>query len=155
MTTRATIELEKGEFVSLLKRLKFFQAITSHISKRNSLQELPDEKFLVSEKLLEVEAASLLLYNKDKNDFYFHTISGGTRTSLNSKPLNIAGEISGNYFSVMKVDEDTTLFFAGDVSGKSISAAFIIPLLFSFLKIYLLLVGAILTLWNLYSLSIN
>lgn len=273
MATRATIELDKGEYVSLLKRLKFFQTITRNISERKPLQELLDEIIFASKKLLDVETASLLLYNKDENDLYFHTISGGTGRSLKSKPLKIgegiggwvaekresliiddcyndprfnkyfdistgfhtknmvcvpminkndlvgviqvinkkndfkfskedlqlfkalaaqcavaidnarlieieikaeqtkyemetawkiqqrflpeklpqvnnvdmciklksAKEIGGDYSNVIMVDEDTTLFFVGDVSGKSIPAALIVSTLYSFLKFYFII----------------
>lgn len=273
MTTRATVELNKSEYVSLLKRIKFFQTITRDISERKPLQILLDEIISASKKLLDAEAASLLLYNSDQNDLYFHTISGGTGTSLKSKPLKIgegiggwvaekkesliihdcykdprfnkefdistgfhtknmvcvpminkqnlvgiiqvinkknnskftkedlqlfealaaqcavaidnarlieieikaeqtkyemetawkiqqkflpeklphvnnvdvciklksAKEIGGDYFDVVKVDEDTTLFFIGDVSGKSIPAALIVSTLYSFLKFYFII----------------
>ena len=73
MATRATIELNKGEYVSLLKRLKFFQTITRDISERKPLQELLNEIILASKKLLETEAASLLLYNKDLKTCFLQT----------------------------------------------------------------------------------
>ncbi len=273
MATRATIELNKGEYVSLLRRLKFFQTITRDISERKPLQELLDEIIAASKKLLEADAASLLLYNKVDDDLYFHTISGGTGTSLKSKPLKVgegiggwvaqkresliiddcytdprfnkefdistgfhtrnmvcvpminknnlvgiiqvinkksglnfgredlqlfealaaqcavaidnarlieieikaeqtkyeletafkiqqrflpeilpyvnnvdlciklksAKEIGGDYFNVIEVDGETTLFFVGDVSGKSIPAALIVSTLYSFLKFYFII----------------
>lgn len=273
MATKATVELDKGEYVSLLKRLKFFQIISRDISERKPLQELLDEIISASKKLLDAEAASLLLYNKDEDNLYFHTISGGKSSSLKSRPLKIgegiggwvarhresiiindcykdsrfnkdfdkstgfhtrnmvcapminkgnlvgiiqvinkkneinfskedmqlfevlaaqcavaidnarlieieikseqikyemetawkiqqrflpetlphvnnvemciklksAKEIGGDYFNVLKVDESTTLFFVGDVSGKSIPAALIVSTLYSFLNFYFII----------------
>jgi sigma-B regulation protein RsbU (phosphoserine phosphatase) len=95
MALRSTIELEKSEYLSLLKRLKFSQSITRNISLRKPLQELLDEIIDSSKKLLDTEAASLLLYNKEENNLYFHTISGGSGASLKSKPLKLGEGIGG------------------------------------------------------------
>lgn len=95
MTTKATIELDKSEYVSLLERIKFFQTITREISARKPLQELLDEIILASKKLLDTEAASLLLFNKSEAELYFHTISGGTSAQLKSKPLKVGEGIGG------------------------------------------------------------
>ncbi len=50
--------------------------------------------------------------------------------------LKPAKEIGGDYFNVIKIDEDNFLFFIADVSGKSISAALIVSTLYSFLQFY-------------------
>jgi sigma-B regulation protein RsbU (phosphoserine phosphatase) len=273
MGVRSTIELTKGEYTSLLKKLKFFQSITRDISEKKPLQILLDEIILSSKKLLDTEAASLLLFNKSENSLFFHTVSGGTGKALKSKPVKIgdgiagwvalrrepliindcyndprfnkefdrssgfqtrnivcvpminkedlvgvievinknnrdeftkedlelfgalavhcavaienarlaeieikaeqtrsemntawkiqqnflpqhipsvgnmeisiklksAKEIGGDYFNVIRVNEAVTLFFVGDVSGKSIPAALIVSALFSFLKIYFII----------------
>ncbi len=95
MTNKSTIELSRGEYNSLLKRIKFFQSVTHNIAERKPLQNLLDEIIVSTKKLLETEAASLLLFNKHENNLYFHTISGGTVKSLKSKPVKIGGGIAG------------------------------------------------------------
>jgi len=273
MATKSTIELDKTEYLSLLKRLKFFQTIIQDISVHKPLQVLLDEIIAASKKLLDAEAASLLLYNKEESRLYFHTVAGGTGSSIKSKALNLgeglggwvaekkeplvindcysdsrfnqsfdrstgfhtrnmicvpminkeqlvgviqvinkkndlpfskedlqlfealaiqcavaienarlieielqseqtkhemetawkiqqrflpqripsvkgvdvciklkpAKEIGGDYFNVIKIDDENTLFFLGDVSGKSISAALIVSTLYSFLQLYFII----------------
>lgn len=95
MTTRPTIELDKHDYVSLLKRLKFFQKIIHEISARKPLQELLDQIISSSKKLLDSEAASLLLYSKAENVLYFHTLVGGTASSLKSKSVKPGEGIAG------------------------------------------------------------
>jgi len=270
MAVRSRVELDKSEYLSLLKRIKFFQTIIHDISARKPLHELLDQIISSSKKLLDTEAASLLLYDKGASTLFFHTISGGTGASLKSRPLKIgegiggwvakkkesliindcysdprfnkdfdkstgfktrnmicvpmidkhdligiiqainkkngekfntedlhlfealgaqcavaienarlieieikaeqtkhemetawqiqqrflpekiptvkdvdisiklkpAKEIGGDYFNVIRIDNDTTLFFVADVSGKSIPAALIVSTLYSFLKFY-------------------
>lgn len=96
MATKSTIELDKSEFVSLLNRLKFFQTVIQDITSRKPLQELLDQIISSSKKLLNTDAASLLLFNKEEKILYFHTIAGGTASSLKSKPLMIGEGIGGS-----------------------------------------------------------
>ncbi|MDP2039251.1 MAG: GAF domain-containing protein, partial [Ignavibacteria bacterium] len=270
MGSKTTIELDKHDYISLLKRIKFFQNTVRELTERKPLQKLLDQIIFASKKLLDVEAASLLLFNKEENHLYFHTLAGGTESSLKSKKIaageGIAGwvakkresliindcysdsrfnkdfdistgfktknmicvpmiqkddfvgviqvinkkndstfskedlelfealaaqcavaienarlidveikseqtkhemetawkiqshflphklpklnnvemsirlkpakEIGGDYFNVIKINEDTTLFFVADVSGKSVPAALIVSTIYSFLQIY-------------------
>jgi sigma-B regulation protein RsbU (phosphoserine phosphatase) len=53
--------------------------------------------------------------------------------------LKPAKEIGGDYFNVIKIDDDKTLFFVADVTGKSIPAALIVSTLYSFLQFFILL----------------
>ena len=50
--------------------------------------------------------------------------------------LKPAKEIGGDYFNVIKIDDENFLFFVADVSGKSISAALIVSTVYSFLQFY-------------------
>lgn len=95
MTARSTVELDKLEYLSLLKRIKFFQTIIHEISARKPLHELLDQIISSSKKLLDTEAASLLLYDKNESALYFHTISGGKGASLKTKPLKLGEGIGG------------------------------------------------------------
>ena len=95
MANKSTVELDKLGYVSLLKRLKFFQTIIHEISERKELQELLDQIILSSRKLLDAEASSLLLFNKDENVLAFHTITGGAADSLKSKIVKIGDGIAG------------------------------------------------------------
>jgi sigma-B regulation protein RsbU (phosphoserine phosphatase) len=56
--------------------------------------------------------------------------------SIKLKP---AKEIGGDYFNVIKIDENNTLFFIADVSGKSVPAALIVSTLYSFLQFYFII----------------
>ena len=270
MGSKTTIELDKHDYISLLKRIKFFQNTVRELTERKPLQKLLDQIIFASKKLLDAEAASLLLFNKEESYLYFHTLAGGMESSLKSKKIaageGIAGwvakkresliindcysdsrfnkdfdistgfktknmicvpmiqkddfvgviqvinkkndstfskedlelfealaaqcavaienarlidvemkseqtkhemetawkiqshflphklpklnnvemsirlkpakEIGGDYFNVIKINEDTTLFFVADVSGKSVPAALIVSTIYSFLQIY-------------------
>jgi len=50
--------------------------------------------------------------------------------------LKPAKEIGGDYFNVIKIDDDNFLLFIADVSGKSVPAALIVSTLYSFLQFY-------------------
>ncbi|MFA7288125.1 MAG: SpoIIE family protein phosphatase [Melioribacteraceae bacterium] len=50
-----------------------------------------------------------------------------------------AKEVGGDYFNILKITPDKTLIFIGDVAGKSIPAALIVPVLYSFINSYALL----------------
>ncbi len=50
-----------------------------------------------------------------------------------------AKEIGGDYFNIVKISDNESLFFVADVSGKSISAALIVSTLYSFLQTYLII----------------
>lgn len=50
-----------------------------------------------------------------------------------------AKKIGGDYYNIIKIDEDKTLFLVTDVSGKSISAALIVSAIHTFLKTYLII----------------
>lgn len=95
MVTKSTVELDKVEYTSLLNRLKFFQSISREISARKPIQNLLDEIIDASKKLLDAEAASLLIYNKAENILNFHTISGGNSESLKTKGVKIGEGIAG------------------------------------------------------------
>ncbi len=95
MATHSTIELNKHDYVSLLKRIKFFQNIIHELSIHKPLQELLDQIITASKKLLDSEAASLLLFNKEEKALYFHTIAGGTATTLKSRAVNLGEGIAG------------------------------------------------------------
>jgi sigma-B regulation protein RsbU (phosphoserine phosphatase) len=95
MATRGTIELDKFEYLALLKRMKFFQSISRDISSRRPLNQLLDEIISASKKLLNSEAASLLIYNKELNTLYFHTLAGNKSASLKSQTLKMGEGIGG------------------------------------------------------------
>lgn len=56
-----------------------------------------------------------------------------------SVELIAAKELGGDYFNLIKLSEEESLFFLADVSGKSISASLIVSYLYSFLQTYLIL----------------
>jgi len=95
MATKGTIELDKYEYIALLKRLKFFQSISRDISARKPLSQLLDEIISASKKLLNSEAASLLIYNKKEDILYFHTLAGNKSASLKSQALKLEEGIGG------------------------------------------------------------
>ncbi len=95
MVTKSTIELDKVEYMSLLNRLKFFQSISREISARKPIQNLLNDIIDASKKLLDTEAASLLIFNKSENILNFHTISGGNSVSLKTKGVKIGEGIAG------------------------------------------------------------
>ena len=95
MPTKSTIEIEKHEYVSLLDRIKFFQTTTLQISERKPLHNLLDEIIDTSKKLLNAEAASLLLFDKENNNLYFYSTTGDKSKSLKTKTLEIGEGIGG------------------------------------------------------------
>lgn len=50
-----------------------------------------------------------------------------------------AKEVGGDYYNVIKLNNDQTLFIIADVSGKSISAALIVATIYSFLQTYFII----------------
>jgi len=52
-----------------------------------------------------------------------------------------AKEVGGDYFNVIKLNKDETLFMIADVTGKSVPAALIVSTVYSFLQTYLILIG--------------
>ena len=52
-----------------------------------------------------------------------------------------AKEVGGDYFNILSINENETLFMVADVTGKSISAALIVSTVYSFLQTYLILSG--------------
>ena len=95
MLKGTTVELDMTEYSGLINRLKFFQKIIQEISARKPLQQLLDQIILSSKKLLDAEAASLLLVNPLDQRLYFHTIAGGKSSSLKSKALEVGQGIGG------------------------------------------------------------
>lgn len=53
-----------------------------------------------------------------------------------------AKEVGGDYFNVIKLNKDETLFMIADVAGKSVPAALIVSTVYSFLQTYLILCGS-------------
>jgi len=95
MASKTTIELDKHDYISLLKRIKFFQNTVQELTEKKPLQKLLDQIISASKKLLDAEAASLLLFNKEEGHLYFHTLAGGTESSLKSKRIIIGEGIAG------------------------------------------------------------
>lgn len=95
MASKTTIELNKHDYISLLKRLKYFQNIIRSLTEKKPLQILLKEIILASKKLLETEAASLLLFNNQENNLFFFTLSGGTEESLQSQTISLGQGIAG------------------------------------------------------------
>lgn len=56
-----------------------------------------------------------------------------------SAELIPAKEVGGDYYNVIKINNDQTLFFVADVSGKSVSAALIVSTIYSFIQTYLII----------------
>ncbi|MFA5803064.1 MAG: GAF domain-containing SpoIIE family protein phosphatase [Melioribacteraceae bacterium] len=52
-----------------------------------------------------------------------------------------AKEVGGDYFNVIKLNKNETLFMIADVTGKSVPAALIVSTVYSFLQTYLILSG--------------
>ena len=101
MVKKETIELNKTEYTGLLNRVKFFQTIVHEISSRKPLQELFDQIIESSKRLLDSEAASLLLLNNENGMMQFHTIAGGRSSSIKSRDLKI-GEGLGGWVALNK-----------------------------------------------------
>lgn len=95
MARKDTVELDKIEYDNLLNRIKFFQTIVREISSRKPLQELLDQIIESSKKLLDAEAASLLLFDKGTATLAFHTIAGGESSSLKTKALKLGEGLGG------------------------------------------------------------
>lgn len=95
MASKTTIELDKHDYISLLKRIKFFQNTVQELTEKKPLQKLLDQIILASKKLLEAEAASLLLFNKEEGCLFFHTLAGGTESTLKSKRIMLGEGIAG------------------------------------------------------------
>jgi sigma-B regulation protein RsbU (phosphoserine phosphatase) len=95
MGTKTTIELDKRDYISLLKRIKFFQNTVQELTEKKPLDKLLDQIISASKKLLDAEAASLLLFNKQEGYLYFYTLAGGTESSLKSKKILIGEGIAG------------------------------------------------------------
>lgn len=95
MGLKTTIELDKHDYISLLKRIKFFQNTVRELTARKPLQKLLDQIILASKKLIDAEAASLLLFNSEEGFLYFHTLAGGTESSLRSKKIAAGKGIAG------------------------------------------------------------
>lgn len=56
-----------------------------------------------------------------------------------SAKLIPAKEVGGDYYNVIKINDNQTLFFVADVSGKSVSAALIVSTIYSFIQTYLII----------------
>lgn len=95
MASKTTVELDKRDYLYLLKRIKFFQNIVQDLTEKKPLQKLLDQIIASSKKLLDAEAASLLLFNKMEGYLYFHTLAGGTESSLKSKRIILGEGIAG------------------------------------------------------------
>ncbi len=50
-----------------------------------------------------------------------------------------AKEVGGDYYNVLRINENNTLIFVADVTGKSISAALIVSTIYSFIQTYLII----------------
>ena len=95
MPTKSTIEIGKHEYNSLLDRIRFFQSTTLQISERKPLHNLLDDIIETSKKLLDAEAASLLLFNGEDNHLYFYSTTGNKSKTLKTKTLKIGEGIGG------------------------------------------------------------
>lgn len=56
-----------------------------------------------------------------------------------SAKLIPAKEVGGDYYNVIKINDNQTLLFVADVSGKSVSAALIVSTIYSFIQTYLII----------------
>lgn len=80
---------------NLLKQLKFFEEITQKIFEKKPLEKLLDEIITTSKTLLDAEASSLLLYNRNEKSLIFHTVTGEKKKLLKSRTLKLGEGISG------------------------------------------------------------
>lgn len=53
--------------------------------------------------------------------------------------LTPAKEIGGDYYNVIRINKNETLFMVADVSGKSVPAALIVSTIYSFIQTYLII----------------
>ncbi|MCL4549380.1 MAG: SpoIIE family protein phosphatase [Bacteroidetes bacterium] len=80
---------------NLLKRLNFFEEITQKIFEKKPLEKLLDEIISTSKMLLNAEASSLLLYDKNGKSLTFHTVAGEKKRMLQSRTIQLGQGLGG------------------------------------------------------------
>ncbi len=80
---------------NILSRLNFFQDITQKIFEKKPLKKLLDEIIFASKQLLQAEASSLLLYNKEDKQLHFHTVTGDKGKTIKSQSIKLGVGIAG------------------------------------------------------------
>ncbi|MDZ7762986.1 MAG: GAF domain-containing SpoIIE family protein phosphatase [Melioribacteraceae bacterium] len=86
---------ECQNYTSLANRLIFFNQMSQKILEKKPLVGLLDEIIGSSKLLLNAEAGSLLLFDKQNNNLYFHIVSGEKRDELKSKKIKLGEGIAG------------------------------------------------------------
>lgn len=97
-----------SNYTDLIQRLLFFHKISQNILEKKPLPDLLNEIINSSKILLNAEASSLLLYDKQENHLYFHTVSGEKKKDLTRKKLNLGEGIAGwvaKHKSVLNIDD--------------------------------------------------
>lgn len=82
-------------YENFVDRLLFFNKISQNILEKKPLEKLLDEIITFSKLLLNAEASSLLLYNKNEKLLYFHTIAGKKKKELSNKTVKLGEGIAG------------------------------------------------------------
>lgn len=80
---------------NLSRQLKFFEEITQKMFEKKPLEKLLDEIITTSKTLLNAEASSLLLYNKNEKSLTFHTVTGKKKKLLKSRTLKLGEGLGG------------------------------------------------------------
>lgn len=82
-------------YENFVDRLLFFNKISQNILEKKPLEKLLDEIITFSKLLLNAEASSLLLYNKNEKLLYFHTIACKKKKELSNKTVKLGEGIAG------------------------------------------------------------
>lgn len=97
-----------SNYTGLIKRLLFFNKISQNILEKKPLTELLNEIINSSKLLLNAEASSLLLYSKEDDHLYFHTVSGEKKKELTHKKINVGEGLAGwvaEHKKVLNIDD--------------------------------------------------
>jgi sigma-B regulation protein RsbU (phosphoserine phosphatase) len=90
----------EGNYLSLVKRIKYFQALSEKIIAKKPLDELLDEIISASKRLIGAESSSLLLFDQETDYLHFHIATGEKGKSIESKFIKngegIAGWVAAN-----------------------------------------------------------
>jgi len=86
-------EIENME--QMLNELNLFHEISQKISERKELHVLLNEIIESSKEVMKAEAASLLLYDEEKNNLYFESVSGDKKGTLKRMIVNMGEGIAG------------------------------------------------------------
>ena len=84
-----------SDYLSLVKKVKYFQILSEKIISKQPLDNLLDEIISSSKRLIDAEASSLLLLDKETNFLHFHIATGEKGKTIESSFIRVGDGIAG------------------------------------------------------------